>query len=266
MTKRPKLIAVLVLALSAWWAVVPQTRNVGADARLPGNPTIVRDFLQQYCYACHDSATKSGNLDLMALKYDPADDKVFATWVRIHDRIRDGEMPPGKMPQPDNATRAAFLKAISEPMIAADDLRASREGRAAWRRMNRYEYENTLRDLLDAPWLQVKEMLPEDGEAFRFNKVGEALGVSHVQMSRYLAAADYALREVLARETTRPAAELKRFYAREQPAFFRKVEFSQFNRASERATFPLLGDAADLAVLKREAPMTVGAADPAKRE
>jgi hypothetical protein len=70
----------------------------------------------------------------------------------------------------------------------------------------------------------------------------------------------------MARETTRPAAELKRFYAREQPAFFRKVEFSQFNRASERATFPLLGDAADLAVLKREAPMTAGAADPAKRE
>src|SRR6266508_2599434 len=83
-------------------------------------------------------------------------------------------------------------------------------------RMRRYEYENTLRDLLDAPWLQVKEMLPEDGEAYRFNKVGEALGVSHVQMSGYLAAAEYALREALARETTRPATATKRFYAREQ--------------------------------------------------
>ncbi len=120
--------------------------------------------------------------------------------------------------------REAFLKAIAAPLIAADDARARREGRAAWRRMNRYEYENTLRDLLGAPWLQVKEMLPEDGEAFRFNKVGEALGVSHVQMSRYLAAAEYALREALADETTRPAAAVKRFYAREQPAFYRKSE------------------------------------------
>jgi hypothetical protein len=151
-------------------------------------------------------------------------------------------------------------------MIEADEARLKREGRSTWRRMNRYEYENTLRDLLGAPWLKVKEMLPEDGEAYRFNKVGEALGVSHVQMSRYLAAAEYALREVMAQEAARPETTTKRFYTREQPAFFRKVEFSQFNTASERAVFPILGNAADLSVLKRESPMTVGAADPVKRE
>jgi FAD/FMN-containing dehydrogenase len=71
---------------------------------------------------------------------------------------------------------------------------------------------------------------------------------------------------VMARDEKQPAAVTKRYYAREQRAFTNKVEFSQFNRASERATFPLLGNAADVAVLKKEAPMTVGAADPAKRE
>jgi hypothetical protein len=266
MTKRLKIIVILALALSAWGGVSPQPRIVDADARVPSNTMAVRDFLEAHCYACHDSQTRKGGLDLTALKLDLADDKVFATWVKVHDRVLAGEMPPGKTARPDEGTRAAFLKALARPMIEADDGRVRREGRAAWRRMNRYEYENTLRDLLGAPWLQVKELLPEDGEAFRFNKVGEALGVSHVQMGRYLAAAEYALREVLAHETTRPATTVKRFYAREQPAFFRKVEFSQFNRASERATFPLLGDAADLSVLKRAAPMTVGAADPAKRE
>jgi len=266
MTKRIKFIAVFVLALCSLLVVVPQPGSVGADARLPRDTTVVRAFLQTYCSACHDSATKSGNLDLTALKFDLADDKTFTTWVKVHDRVLAGEMPPGKAAQPDEASRAAFLKALAQPMIEADDARVRREGRATWRRMNRYEYENTLRDLLGAPWLQVKEMLPEDGEAFRFNKVGEALGVSHVQMSRYLAAAEYALREVLVHETTPPATTVKRFYAREQPAFFRKVEFSQFNRASERATFALLGNAADLPVLKREAPMSVGAADQAKRE
>ena len=96
--------------------------------------------------------------------------------MKVHDRVLAGEMQPVKMAQPDEATRAAFLKALARPMIEADDARMRREGRAAWRRMNRYEYENTLRDLLGAPWLQVKELLPEDGEAYRFNKVGEALG------------------------------------------------------------------------------------------
>jgi Protein of unknown function (DUF1592)/Protein of unknown function (DUF1588)/Protein of unknown function (DUF1587)/Protein of unknown function (DUF1585)/Protein of unknown function (DUF1595) len=266
MTKRLKIIAILALVLSIWGIVGPQPGKVDADARPPRNTVGVRDFLEANCYVCHNNQTKKGNLDLTALKFDLADDKTFATWVKVHDRVLAGEMPPVNAARPDEATRAAFLKTLAQPMIEADNARVRREGRTAWRRMNRYEYENTLRDLLSAPWLQVKELLPEDGEAHRFNKVGEALGVSHVQMSRYLAAAEYALREVMARETTRPVAALKRFYAREQPAFFRKVEFSQFNRASERATFPLLGDAADLAVLKREAPMTVGADDPAKRE
>jgi mono/diheme cytochrome c family protein len=266
MTRRLKFIVLLALALSASWAARPKPQGVDAGAKPTRGATDVRAFLETNCYACHDSRTKKGNLDLTALKPDYEDAVSFATWVKVHDRVRDGEMPPKSMPQPDAAERAAFLKALAAPMIAADEARIRREGRATWRRMNRYEYENTLRDLLGAPWLQIKELLPEDGEAHRFNKTGEALGVSHVQISRYLTAAEYALREVMARDEKQPAAVTKRYYAREQRAFTNKVEFSQFNRASERATFPLLGNAADVAVLKKEAPMTVGAADPAKRE
>lgn len=265
MDRRFKLIALFALALSAAWAVALRPRHVEADARAP-RAVSVAEFLQANCVACHNRETKKGNLDLTALKPDYEDARVFATWVRVHDRVRDGEMPPQGMPQPDAATRHGFLKTLAEPMIKADAARISGEGRAVWRRMNRYEYENTLRDLLDAPWLQIKELLPEDGEAHRFNKSGAALGVSHVQISRYLTAAEYALREVMARDEKQPATETKRYYSREQRAFTNKVEFSQFNTASERATFPLLGNAADVAVLKKEAPMTVGAADPVKRE
>lgn len=223
-------------------------------------------FLENNCFGCHNATAKKGNLDLTAFKMDFADPGNFAVWVRIHDRVRDHEMPPKAYPQPAEADRAAFLKALSQPMIAADEARIRREGRAVWRRMNRYEYENTLRDLLDAPWLQIKELLPEDGEAYRFNKVGTALGVSHVQISRYLTAAEYALREVMARDEKQPETVTRRYYAREQRSFTSHVEFSQFNTASERATFPLLGNAADIAVLNKQAPMTVGAADPVKRE
>jgi hypothetical protein len=266
MTRRIKIIAVLALALSASWGLRPGPQNVGADARKPVSQADVREFLAANCFACHDSWTKKGNLDLSALKFDLADAKTFAVWVKVHDRVYDGEMPPKGAPQPDATERAAFLKNLAQPMIAADQARIRREGRAVLRRMNRYEYENTLRDLLDAPWLQIKELLPEDGEAYRFNKSGEALGVSHVQISRYLTAAEYALREVMARAEKQPETITKRYYAREQRAFTAHVEFSQFNTASERATFPLLGNAADVAALKKEAPMTAGAADPAKRE
>jgi hypothetical protein len=264
MTRRLKLVAVLALAFGVWWVATSNLQRVDADAK--PTPINVQTFLETNCFACHNSATKKGNLDLTALKQNFADAATFAVWVKVHDRVNDGEMPPKAAPQPDASARTAFLKSLAAPMIAADAARIRREGRSVLRRMNRYEYENTLRDLLGAPWLQIKELLPEDGERYRFNKSGEALGVSHVQISRYLAAAEYALREVIARSEKQPEATTKRYYAREQRAFTAHIEFSQFNTHTERATFPLIGNEADVAVLEKKAPLTVGDKDPAKRE
>ncbi len=263
MKTRFKLIAILTAVLCGWWAFLPQTKYVGANVHATATP---RTFLDTHCVTCHNGKTKKANLDLTALKEDFNDPASFATWVNVHDRVRDNEMPPKNSPQPEASEREAFLKNLSQPMIAADAARIRREGRSVWRRLNRYEYENTLRDILGAPWLQIKELLPEDGERNRFNKSGEALGVSHVQISRYLSAAEYALREVMARSEKQPETITKRYYAREQRAFTAHIEFSQFNTASERATFPLLGNAADVAVLKKDSPLTVGDKDPAKRE
>jgi len=185
MIRRLKCIVFFALAFSAGWVIYSRPQNVEADARKPLSTFNVHAFLAANCFSCHNSQTNKGSLDLTALRFDPTDAKTFAVWVKVHDRVRDNEMPPKSAPQPETAERATFLKNLALPMIAADAARIRREGRAVWRRMNRYEYENTLRDLLGAPWLQIKELLPEDGEAYRFNKVGTALGVSHVQISRY---------------------------------------------------------------------------------
>ncbi len=268
MNRRIKFIAVITLVPGFAWFSFRSPQNVGADARKPRAALTTREFLEENCFACHDSKSKKGNLDLTALKLEMENPANYAEWVRVHDRVRDKEMPPKEMPQPDDESRAAFLTGIAQPLIEFDQGRTRSEGRSTWRRMNRYEYENTLRDLFGAPWLQVKEMLPEDGEAFRFNKVGDALDVSHVQMNRYLEAAEEAMRQVMAAEAAEPVFKTNRYYAREQPAFFSKVAFSQFNTAPERAVFPMIGMEADASVmkLKKGDPMTVGAADPEKRE
>lgn len=229
----------------------------GVEATQPG-----KEFLEKRCYDCHDSETKKGNLDLTALPFYLDDPKNFALWIKVHDRVREGEMPPKKKAQPEATERDAFLKTLAEPMTAADQAREAKEGRATQRRLNRYEYENTLRDLLHAPWLQIKEMLPEDGEAYRFNKVGEALDISHVQMSRYLAAADYALRQVLASQVARPQTKTTRYYARDQRVFSAKMKFSVFNKSPERATFPLIGNQAQPDVRALKAPLS----DPTKKD
>jgi cytochrome c553 len=230
-------------------------------------PPAANDFVQHHCVECHDADTKKGDLDLTSLPFDLDAQKTFATWVKIHDRVQEGEMPPKKKARPDARATAAFLTAIADPMIAADRARAAAQGRSVWRRLNRYEYENVLRDLLHAPWLQIKDTLPEDEESHRFNKSGEALAISHVHMASYLGAADYALRQAMASQAKRPPTTTNRYYAREQRAFTGKLKFSQFNTSPERATFPLLDTKAQPEVLNGTAPVSVGAdGDPAIRE
>ena len=112
----------------------------------------------------------------------------------------------------------------------------------------------------------MKDWLPEDGEAHRFNKSGDALDVSHVQMARYLGAADYALRQVMATSAERPETRTNRYYARDQRSFTGPMKFSVFNTAPERATFPVLGFRGQPDVRAGNAPITVGETNAELRE
>lgn len=232
----------------------------------PAVPAHLRTFIEERCVECHDDLEKKGGLDLTALTYDLNEAKTFTAWANVHDRVAAGEMPPKKKTPPPAKVQGAFLAALAANLTATERAQEGGEGRATRRRLNRYEYENAVRDLLQAPWLQVKEWLPEDGERYRFNKSGEALDVSHVQMARYLGAADYALRQVMPTRVDRPASAVTRYYARDQRSFTGPMKFSVFNTAPERATFPVLDRAAQADVRAGKAPVTVGAKDPVQRE
>src|SRR5678816_1520892 len=192
-------------------------------------PSNLPPFLQKHCFDCHDADVKKGGLDLTALKLDLANTTNFSTWVTVHDRVRAGEMPPKKKARPEAAELQSFTDTLSSSLTAAQQKQLALEGRSTQRRLNRYEYENALRDLLHAPWLQIRDTLPEDGESHRFNKIGDALDVSHVQMARYLNAADYALRQAMATHDTRPETKTVRYYARDQRSYTGPMRFSVFN-------------------------------------
>jgi mono/diheme cytochrome c family protein len=264
MTKR-FLAAGLMTVSCAALALQKAEPRPAAPAAAPTAPPAVKGFLNAHCYACHSGDSKSGGLDLTTLSFELRDPKSFSAWVKIHDRVRAGEMPPPAAEKLSAGARAAFVNAITPRMVSADLGRERREGRSVRRRLNRFEYENTLRDLLGAPWLQLREMLPEDGQRFRFNKVGEALDVSSVQMSSYLTAADYALREAMLPGSARPESKTRRFYARAEGSFTGPADIGNFRGAPERATFLLLGNGADHQACNG-GPMTVSDKDPARRD
>ncbi len=225
-------------------------------------PPPVKSFLTSNCTTCHQGPKSPAGIDLTALPFHLDEPQPFSQWVRVHDAVNNGLMPPkSKLPAPE---RAAFLKSLRTPIEAHEQHRTKTQGRSVLRRLNRYEYENTLRDLLGAPWLQLKDMLPEDGILARFNKSGQALDVSHVQMARYMETAEQALRSVLA--AAQQPENTHRFYAREQKRMINRMKYSPFNRSPERATIPILGFDAQPEVIAETAPMTVGPADPATRE
>ena len=189
--RRPSSLA----AALAWTMAIS---GIGSAAELP-QP--VRTLLDRHCMACHDTAEKSGGLDLATLGLDLGNPATFARWVRIHDRVEAGEMPPPS--SSDTLTsqdRAALIKSLGSLLTQEDARRQRSEGRVALRRLNRTEYENTLRDLFAMPGLAVKDLLPEDGRIDGFDKGSDALEISAVQLRKYLEAADHVLDRAIVRQ------------------------------------------------------------------
>ena len=235
---------------------------------LPGVPAIeTAAFTEKYCASCHDDVEKKGGLDLTALAFKPEDRGNFAQWVKVYDRLAAGEMPPKeKKNRPDATEQNAFLRTLAATLGASERALVAREGRATQRRLNGYEYENALRDLLSAPWLQLKDQFPDDGEAFRYNKLGDSLDVSHVHLARYLSAADYALRQALGVQFVRPPTTTERHYARDQRSLTHLFKTTRFNSAIDRLTYPVIGTRPQPEIRLGDAPVTIGDRDPATRD
>jgi hypothetical protein len=198
---RCKTPAAWLLACAFTFCAVPARAG---DAR--------ESYFEQHCTECHDADSHKGDFDLTSLRADYRSRENFGRWVKIYDRIHDGSMPPKKEPRPPAAETNQVLDTLGKDLTAAAMDRRGTEGRAVYRRMNRDEYQNTLRDLLDLPGLEVKDLLPDDGLVQGFDKTGTGLDISHVQLAQYLQAAGVALDTVIATSPHKPeACDVKTF-------------------------------------------------------
>jgi hypothetical protein len=147
-----------------------------------------RAFLDHYCSDCHDAQTKKGGLDLGSLRGDVSTRALQDRWSSLLDRIAAGEMPPAKNARPGADEIRDFVAGIRPRLLAADRARRA----VVQRRLNRVEYDTTIRDLLGID-IDLKPLLPEDQRAGGFDTNGEALQLSADLMAGYLEAAERAL-------------------------------------------------------------------------
>ncbi len=195
----PRFAFTMIVASSVFFA-----SHFGVEAADRGWYDDVRPFLEQHCGDCHRGAAGEGGFDLARLAPRPSGAAETAQWIRIHDRLAAGEMPPPDAAQPSGRSRSKALELLADTLVAREQALA----KVVLRRLNRSEYENTVRDLFGV-WVDVKDQLPEDSSTDGFDNVGEGLNLSAEAIAAYLQAAEQTLDAVFGPPTEPKRIEFK---------------------------------------------------------
>ena len=129
-------------------------------------------FVQRYCLGCHSASAHAGGFVLKGVSGDNPAERP-GIWEKVIRRLGAGEMPPAAAPQPGNAEADAFSDELIDELDKAAQIEPY-AGRPVIRRLNRTEYSNAIRDLLDLE-LPLADQLPPDGQAAGFDNIGDAL-------------------------------------------------------------------------------------------
>jgi mono/diheme cytochrome c family protein len=172
-------------------------------AELPSFERQIQPLLEKYCIRCHGPDEEKGDLRLDELSRS-FDRPATAKWRQVADRVELNQMPPKNKPRPSADERRLLASWVDGESGRAELARRAKEGRVVVRRLNRIEYQNTVRDLLGIQ-VNLLDQLPEDGSANGFDNAGAALHTSSFLMERYLEAAETALDVAISNRPKPPA-------------------------------------------------------------
>ena len=200
--------AVAVLLVAAGGAVVslrpaaePETTEAAPIARLPVAEETpdefevsVRPFFQKHCLDCHGTESPEGDLDLATDLLDGtlAASKITENrhvWEHAYNMIRIGAMPPADMDTPEVAEKDAVTAWLDNTLYHVDCEANPSPGRVTARRLNRAEYNNTVRDLFGVEVRPAKDF-PSDEVGYGFDNIGDVLSMPPLLVEKYLDAAE----------------------------------------------------------------------------
>ena len=153
-----------------------------------GFAAIVRPYFLKNCLRCHGPESQEGNFRVDELSIDMSQRHIAEKWHELLNRINKGEMPPSGEPEPDSTQQSAATDWISKQLKLAAQIAQSTGGRVVLRRLNRMEYNNTIRDLVGVDY-EPAANFPADPPAFGFDNIGSGLTISPLHIEKYLAAA-----------------------------------------------------------------------------
>jgi Protein of unknown function (DUF1592)/Protein of unknown function (DUF1588)/Protein of unknown function (DUF1587)/Protein of unknown function (DUF1585)/Protein of unknown function (DUF1595)/Ca-dependent carbohydrate-binding module xylan-binding len=171
----------------------------------------VLPFLNKYCVSCHGKVKPKADLSFDKFKDEQSVLKDRKTWDNVQHMLKAHEMPPMNRPQPAPAEVDGALKAIDGLFAALDRNARPNVGRVTIRRLNRTEYDNTIRDLVGVDFKPAEDF-PADDVGYGFDNIGDVLSISPLLLEKYLSAAEAILDQAIVTEPPRlPKPTKQRF-------------------------------------------------------
>ncbi|MEO1999830.1 MAG: DUF1592 domain-containing protein [Planctomycetaceae bacterium] len=200
----------------------PATSTSGQDTSRDNStktsmPPQVKQFFENYCYKCHGQKAQKGERRLDRLTADLTDDDNRRFLGEVRDVLNRGEMPPQEkgVKQPGSKPSQQVIAWLTDVLLKSEA--AAAHSRTVMRRLNRFEYINTIRDLLkvDTTKFDPTGDFPFDTLRDGLDNNGDALVLSDYQLQQYLDAAQAFLDKALAFSVAQPQRKFWRFAAKD---------------------------------------------------
>ena len=159
-------------------------------------------FLDNYCTGCHSGDEPEAGFGLDEFERLRAVNEERDAWLHVVEKIRGGEMPPEDEAQPTEEEVKAFFQLIESELANFDCSKNQKPGRVTIRRLNRNEYNNTIRDLTGIDFQPAADF-PADDVGGGFDNIGNVLSLPPLLMEKYLDAAESVATESVQQETFR---------------------------------------------------------------
>lgn len=170
--------------------------------------TEVQPLLKKFCYDCHGAATAEADLSLEKFASAQAVLEGRKHWLKAIDRIEKKEMPPKESEQISDADRTKVLDFLKEAVNAIDCGKTADPGRVTIRRLNRFEYQNTIRDWIGLTYKPAADF-PGDDVGYGFDNIGDVMSLPPILMEKYLTAAELIAKKAIVTEGLDPPVKLE---------------------------------------------------------
>ena len=148
----------------------------------------VLPMMQKYCVSCHTGKTASAGIDLAHYKNVEMVLKDRDNWDRVAQAVSSSHMPPPNLPAPTKSQRDTLVNWV-QATTSASDCKLNDPGHVTLRRLNRAEYNNTVRDLCGVD-VHPADAFPNDDTGYGFDNIGDVLSISPLLMEKYVNAAE----------------------------------------------------------------------------